>query len=47
MIVTNATLTALAQGFNAAFMRGFEGAAPTYQQVAMLIPSTSDAENYG
>lgn len=47
MIITNATLTALAQGFNAAFKRGFESTTPSWQQVAMLIPSTSDAENYG
>ncbi len=47
LIVSNATLTSLAQGFNAAFRRGFEGVASTYQQVAMVIPSTSDAENYG
>lgn len=47
LIVSNATLTALAQGFNAAFRRGFEGVASTYQQVAMVVPSTSDAENYG
>ena len=38
LIVSNATLTALAQGFNAAFRRGFEGVASTYQQVAMVVP---------
>jgi phage major head subunit gpT-like protein len=47
MQLTPQVLTALAQGFNAAFLRGFESSAPTYQQVAMVIPSTSDAENYG
>lgn len=47
MIVTNETLTALARGFNAAFRRGFDGVTPSWQQVAMQIPSTSDAENYG
>ncbi len=47
MLITSATLTALAQGFNAAFLRGFESVPATYQQVAMVIPSTSDAENYG
>lgn len=47
MIITNATLTALAQGFNAAFKRGFESTTPSWQQVAMEIPSTSSAENYG
>ncbi|MCK2095632.1 Mu-like prophage major head subunit gpT family protein [Thauera aromatica] len=47
MIVNNATLTTLAQGFNAAFLRGFGTVAPSWNQVAMEIPSTSDAENYG
>lgn len=47
MLITSATLAALAQGFNAAFLRGFESVPSTYQQVAMVIPSTSDAENYG
>lgn len=47
MIITNATLNALAQGFNAAFKQGFGSVTPTWQQVAMVIPSTSDAENYG
>ena len=47
MIITNATLTSLAQGFNAAFMMGFGSVTPSWQQIAMTIPSTSDAENYG
>lgn len=47
MIITNATLNALAQGFNAAFKQGFGSVAPSWQQIAMTIPSTSDAENYG
>lgn len=47
MIITPQALTALAQGFNAAFLRGFESQPPTFGQVAMTIPSTSDAENYG
>lgn len=47
MIITNATLNALAQGFNAAFKQGFGSVTPTWQQIAMVIPSTSDAENYG
>ncbi|MDT3669003.1 MAG: Mu-like prophage major head subunit gpT family protein [Aromatoleum sp.] len=47
MLVTPQSLAALAQGFNAAFLRGFESVPSTYQQVAMVIPSTSDAENYG
>jgi phage major head subunit gpT-like protein len=49
MLITTATLTALAQGFNAAFIRGFDGPGvpPMYEQVAMTINSSTDAENYG
>ncbi|MBA3997033.1 MAG: head protein [Candidatus Accumulibacter sp.] len=47
MQITPQVLTALAQGFNAAFLKGFGTVAPSYQQVAMVVPSTSDAENYG
>lgn len=47
MQITNQALTALAQGFNAAFIKGFESVKPSYEQVAMVIPSTADAENYG
>lgn len=47
MQITAATLLALQQGFNAAFVRGFGSAAPTWGQVAMSVPSTADAENYG
>lgn len=47
MLITPANLQALAQGFNAAFLRGFGSVASTYQLIAMIIPSTSDAENYG
>lgn len=47
LIVNNATLTTLAQGFNAAFLRGFGSVAPSWMQVAMEISSSSDAENYG
>lgn len=47
MQITPQILTSLAQGFNAAFKQGFGTVAPSYPQVAMVIPSTSDAENYG
>ena len=47
MLITPSSLASLAQGFNAAFLRGFESVPSTYKQVAMVIPSTSDAENYG
>ena len=47
MQITPQTLSALAQGFNAAFRQGFESIAPSYQQIAMVIPSSGAAENYG
>ncbi|MDR2450948.1 MAG: Mu-like prophage major head subunit gpT family protein [Candidatus Accumulibacter sp.] len=47
MQITPQSLTALAQGFNAAFLQGFESAPSGYQQIAMTIPSTGSAENYG
>ncbi|MBW7901257.1 MAG: Mu-like prophage major head subunit gpT family protein [Rhodocyclaceae bacterium] len=47
MQITPQILVSLAQGFNAAFLRGFGSVTPSWQQVAMLVPSTSDAENYG
>lgn len=47
MQITPGNLTLLAQGFNAAFLKGFEGVQSSYTRVAMTIPSTSDAENYG
>lgn len=47
MNITTDTLRILGQGFNAAFRRGFDSLPPSYGLVAMTIPSTSDAENYG
>jgi phage major head subunit gpT-like protein len=47
MQITPQILISLSQGFNAAFMQGFGSVAPTYTQIAMLIPSSSNAENYG
>lgn len=47
MQITPTALLNLAQGFNAAFLKGFDSAKPTWPQIAMEIPSTSDAENYG
>jgi phage major head subunit gpT-like protein len=47
MQITPQSLTALAQGFNAAFLQGFESAQSSYQQIAMTIPSTGSAETYG
>lgn len=47
MQITPSTLMALSQGFNAAFMQGFGSVKPTYQLIAMTVPSTADTENYG
>ena len=47
MQITTPNLQLLNQGFNAAFMQGWDSVAPTWQQVAMEIPSGTDAENYG
>jgi phage major head subunit gpT-like protein len=47
LTITPSNLRAIAQGFNAAFLKGFGSVAPSYAQIAMTIPSTSDAENYG
>jgi phage major head subunit gpT-like protein len=47
MQITPQILIALSQGFNATFKQGFGSVTPTYSQVAMTIPSSSNAENYG
>lgn len=47
MIITPANLSALQQGFNAAFLQGFGSVAPSWMQVAMRVPSTAKVENYG
>lgn len=47
MLITAASILALQQGFNASFLSGFGSVTPSWSQVAMLVPSTSDLENYG
>lgn len=47
MLITGASLLALQQGFNAAFLQGFGASKPTWDLVAMRVPSTADIENYG
>lgn len=47
MIITAASLIALQQGFNAAFMQGFGSVTPSWNLVAMRVPSSADIENYG
>lgn len=47
MQITTATLKALQQGFNKIFLDAFGTVTPTWNQIAMRVPSTADAENYG
>lgn len=47
MQITPATLRALADGFNAAFMRGIDSVKATWPLVGMEVPSNSKLENYG
>lgn len=47
MQITTATLTALNQGFNKIFLDAFGSVTPTWNQIAMRVPSTADIENYG
>eukprot|EP01037_Dinobryon_pediforme_P030126 gene30126-34067_t len=47
MLVNNGNLSTLFDGFNAAFTKGFDGAQPAFQTVAMVVPSSASSENYG
>lgn len=47
LTLTPDSLRALQQGFNAAFRTGLGSVALSWQQVAMRVPSTTNAENYG
>lgn len=47
MQITPASLLALQQGFNAAFLQGLGAAPSTWSQVAMYVPSSAKTENYG
>lgn len=47
MQINNATLKALNQGFQKVFLDAFGSVTPTYQQVAMVVNSTTKIENYG
>lgn len=47
MIITAASLAALQQGFNAAFLQGFGSVESTFRKIAMVVPSTASLENYG
>lgn len=47
MLITAASLIALQQGFNAAFLQGLGSVKSTWELIAMRVPSTADTENYG
>lgn len=47
MQISPAALLALQQGFSARFNMGFQSVKPTWQQIAMEVPSSASIENYG
>lgn len=47
MLINQANLTIVFNGFKAAFNKGFESAPSVYKRIAMTIPSTSREETYG
>ncbi|KQO53077.1 Mu-like prophage major head subunit gpT family protein [Methylobacterium sp. Leaf85] len=47
MIVNNANLRSLFISHSTAFQGGFAGVTPTYQRVAMTVPSSTRANEYG
>lgn len=47
MQITPASLAALQQGFSARFNMGFQSVKPTWQQIAMEVPSSASIEKYG
>jgi len=47
MLITSASLAALQQGFNAAFLSGLGSVTPSWGLVAMHVPSSTKTENYG
>lgn len=46
MIINHANLAILNQAYNAAFQSGLTTAAPMWNQLAMLVPSTTSTEKY-
>lgn len=47
MLINAANLALLFQGFNAAFNKGWEGAATDYAKIAMTVPSQTRTQTYG
>jgi phage major head subunit gpT-like protein len=46
-VITQALLSAIFTGYKTAFTSGFAGVTPDWNKVAMTVPSTTAAENYG
>lgn len=46
MIITPQSLRGIYVAFNTIFNKAFEGQKPTYEKVATVVPSTSEAETY-
>lgn len=47
MLLNSANLHAAFTGFRTIFNGAFQGVTPTYEQVAMTVPSATESENYG
>lgn len=47
MLINRSNLALLTTGFKAVFQGAFDAAASTYEQIAMVVPSSTAAENYG
>lgn len=47
MLINSTTLRSLYTGFSTVFQAGFTGVAPTYAQVATVVPSTTRSNEYG
>lgn len=47
MLINRENLTAMYNGFKAAFVKAFAGVTPEWQMIATLVPSSTKVENYG
>jgi phage major head subunit gpT-like protein len=47
MIINSGNLAILFRGFNTSFQKGFTGVSATWPQIATLVPSTTETEDYG
>jgi phage major head subunit gpT-like protein len=46
MIITQQSLRGIYVGFNTLFNKAFEGQKPSFERIATVVPSTTDAETY-